>query len=84
MSLVKVKPFDGNEYLLKDTRNKAVINTDDKAYNSYVAKRTRSLENEAFKYNMDNKIQDMESDINNIKTDLSDIKNLLTALVNKE
>ena len=84
MSLVKVKPFDGNEYLLKDTRNKAVINTDDKAYANYVAKRDRSMENEAFKYNMDNKIQDMESDINIIKSDLSDIKQLLTVLANKE
>jgi hypothetical protein len=84
MSLVKVKPFDGNEHLLKDTRNKAVINEDNKAFADYIAKRSRSEQNEAFKYNMENKMQDVESDINNIKSDLSDIKNLLTALVNKQ
>ena len=43
----------------------------------------RIQEEEAFKYNMETQMQDVESDINNIKADLSDIKNLLTALVNK-
>jgi len=84
MSLVKVKPFDGHKHLLKDTRNKAVINEDNKAFSDYVQKRNRIEEEEAFKYNMETKMVDVESDINNIKTDLSDIKNLLTALVNKE
>ena len=83
MSLVKVKPFDGHEHLLKDTRNKAVINQDDKAFSDYVSKRNKIREEEAFKYNMETQMQDVESDINNIKSDLSDIKNLLTALVNK-
>jgi hypothetical protein len=84
MSLVKVRPFDGHEHLLKDTRNKAVINEDSKAFSDYIQKRNRMEEEEAFKYNMDNKIQDMESDINSIKSDLSDIKQLLTVLANKE
>ena len=84
MSLVKVKPFDGHKHLFKDTRNKAVINEDNKAFSDYVQKRNRIEEEEAFKYNMETKMVDVESDINNIKTDLSDIKNLLTALVNKE
>jgi septal ring factor EnvC (AmiA/AmiB activator) len=83
MSLVKVKPFDGHEHLLKDTRNKAVINEDNKAFSEYISKRNKIREEEAFKYNMETKMQDVESDINNIKTDLSDIKNLLTVLVNK-
>ena len=83
MSLVKVRPFDGHEHLLKDPRNKAVINEDNKAFSDYVSKRNRIQEEEAFKYNMETQMQDVESDINNIKADLSDIKNLLTALVNK-
>jgi|TARA_B110000459_G_scaffold85671_1_gene95982 hypothetical protein len=83
MSLVKVKPFDGHEHLLKDTRNKAVINEDNKSFTDYIAKRDKAREEESFKYNIETQMQDVESDINNIKTDLSDIKNLLTALVNK-
>ena len=64
MSLVKVKPFDGYEHLLKDTRNKAVINQDDKAFSDYVSKRNKIREEEAFKYNMETQMQDVESDIN--------------------
>lgn len=72
MENVKVK---GYEYLKRDPRTNAIINTNISEYNEYVARRD-SKEKEQ------QKIHNLESDVANMKDDLNEIKSLLRSLVN--
>jgi len=83
MARLRVKPFDGNEHLIKDTQNKAVINEDNHGFINYITKRDRSRSNDIFKYDMENRVKDLEADINNIKSDIGDIKSMLNILINR-
>lgn len=72
MENVKVK---GHEYLKRDPRTNAIINTNVSEYNEYIARRD-SKEKEQ------QKIHSLESDVANMKDDLNEIKSLLRSLIN--
>jgi len=77
--LVKVKPVNGEKNLLKNTRNKAVLNNDEKAYKEYISKRNLMNKQES----IENKVERLELDINNIKSDLNNISQMLQLLVDR-
>ena len=66
----KVKDFPG---LVRDPNSKAIINTDQSAYNEHMQKKL-------VKNNMIN----MNNEINNLKQSVNEIKDLLTKLVEKK
>ena len=69
--LVKVKPI-ADEKLLKNTKNKAVLNNDQKAYNEYINKR-----------DIANLVESLEEDINSIKCSLETLTDLLKKALEK-
>jgi len=73
MENIKVKGYD---YLLRDPKTNAIINTNKSEYNEYVTRRN-SKEKEQ------QRIQNLESDVANIKNNLNEIKSLLRSLVNE-
>jgi len=72
MENIKVKGYD---YLVRDPRTNAIINTNKLEYNQYITQRNSKEEEQQ-------KIQTLESDVANIKNDLDEIKSLLRSLVN--
>ena len=68
--MYKVKDFPG---LVRDPNSKAIINTDQSAYNEHMQKKL-------VKNNMIN----MNNEINNLKQSVNEIKDLLTKLVEKK
>jgi len=72
MENIKVK---GHDYLLRDPRTNAIINTNKSEYNEYITQRN-SKEKEQ------QKIHNLESDFANMKNDLNEIKSLLRSLIN--
>ena len=70
MALLKIKPIDGHEHLLKDTENKAVINDDSVGFETYIKKREKQKE-------LFNKVDNLETDINSMKDDINTILSLL-------
>jgi len=66
----KVKDFPN---LVRDPNSKAIINTDQSAYNEHMQKKL-------VKNNMIN----MNNEINNLKQSVNEIKDLLTKLVEKK
>ena len=67
--MLKVKDFPS---LVRDPNSKAIINTDQSAYNEHMQKKL-------VKNNMIN----MNNEINNLKQSVNEIKDLLTKLVEK-
>jgi len=68
--MLKVKDFPN---LIRDPNSKAIINTDQSAYNEHMQKKL-------VKNNMIN----MNNEINNLKQSVNEIKDLLTKLVEKK
>lgn len=66
---------EGHDYLLRDTKTGAIVNSDLNGYNDYVKMKQIKLEERQ-------RISNMQSEINDLKTDLGEIKNLLKELVN--
>ena len=67
---------EGHSYLLRDTTTNAIVNTDKKGHEQYLAlKRAKSKEID--------KVKDLEDDIQDLKSDLSDIKSMLGQLLDK-
>tara|TARA_R110000868_G_scaffold155902_1_gene382523 strand:- start:23 stop:277 length:255 start_codon:yes stop_codon:yes gene_type:complete len=77
--LIKVEPINGERNLLKNTKNKAVLNNDNKGYKEYIAKRNILDKQES----IENKVERLELDINNIKSDLNNITQMLQLLVDR-
>lgn len=73
MTVLKVQGEDG---LVRDTSNKAVINTNQGAYHAYIAKRDAALAKQAEE-------EQQKEDIKNLKNDMADIKSMLLQLLNK-
>ncbi len=65
-----------NEYpnLVKDSGTKAVINTDQLSYESYVAQRN-------YREKVQTSTNHLEQEINNIKSEMTEIKSLLLQLL---
>lgn len=72
MEYVKVK---GHDYLVRDPRTNAIINTNRSEYNEYVTNRESKVKEQQ-------KIQELEVNVANMKDDLNEIKSLLRSLVN--
>lgn len=70
---LRVKDHDN---LVRDSKNRAIINDDDDSYNQYITKKNH-------RDNLNNRMDDVESDINSIKSDLNGIKDLLMTIANK-
>jgi hypothetical protein len=73
MSYLKV---EGNDSLVRDISNKAIINTNNKAYDDYIKKRNSAKL-------MKEQIISQQEQINSIKSDVTEIKELLIQLLNK-
>ena len=71
MSLVKI---DGNNGLIRDTRSKAILNTDRVGLEKYLAEREIALKQMQEKNDLRDKVYQLE-------TDMSEIKSLLQELV---
>lgn len=72
MAYIKVKDQD---YLLRDSKTNAIINSNQDAYDSYVSEYKRI-------YEQNQRVDNLENDMNDIKNDLNEIKNLLRNLAN--
>lgn len=64
---------DGHPDLVRDSKSKAIINTNTTEYENYI-KINRVRESER------NRINDMESDLKDLKNDIEEIKLLLKSL----
>lgn len=73
MSYLKV---EGNDSLVRDVSSKAIINTNNKAYEDYIKKRNSAKL-------MKEQILSQQEQINSIKSDVTEIKELLIQLLNK-
>lgn len=71
---VKVQGHDG---LVRDMSSKAVINTDRKQYEDYIARREAARRQKE-------QIERQAEEINNVKTELSEIKELLLTLLSRK
>tara|TARA_B100001989_G_scaffold220895_1_gene173518 strand:+ start:1158 stop:1391 length:234 start_codon:yes stop_codon:yes gene_type:complete len=69
-------PVEGKFGLYRDSNSTAIINTDRKAYQTYI-----NQKNKMEKKN--NELDQMKEDLNNMKDELGDIKDLLSTLVQK-
>jgi len=67
---------EGHKELVRDTKSKAIINTDKNAYNAAV-KRAREAQNQR------DQLRDATREINNIKCEMHEIKSLLVQLLDK-
>lgn len=67
----KVKDYP---HLVKDLETKAVINTDQDSYQTYIAERS-------YREKISKSTNSLEQEINNLKTDIADIKSLLVQLI---
>jgi len=72
MDYVKVK---GHDYLVRDPRTNAIINTNRSEYNEYITNRESKVKEQQ-------KIQELEVDVASMKDDLNEIKSLLRSLIN--
>jgi hypothetical protein len=68
---------DGNDNLVRDTSNKAIINTNVKEYYNYVEKRNMMLKQKQ-------ELEKQSQEINNLKKDMSEIKDMLSILIGKK
>jgi hypothetical protein len=67
---------EGNDGLVRDTSNKAVINTNAGEYQRYIRQRDEALQRQQM-------IQQNADDIASLKNDMADIKTLLLQIINK-
>jgi hypothetical protein len=68
---------EGNDSLVRDISNKAVINSNVKEYQSYIEKRNMmNIQKEELKNH--------SQEINNLKKDISEIKDMLSILIGKK
>ena len=67
-------PVEGENYLFRDSKSNAIINTNASDYERYVTRRkVKAKEND--------KVTNMEEDLANLKNEMNEIKSLLKELV---
>ena len=74
MEFLKVQGEDG---LIRDVSNKAILNTNNKEYETYIARK-----NAAKAQKLEIERQGME--LKEVKSELSEIKQMLSILINKQ
>ena len=67
----------GNDGLVRDTTNGAIINTSRTEYEEYILRRQKAEERE-------NLIKQNSQEITNLKTEMQDIKSMLQQLLDKK
>jgi uncharacterized protein YdcH (DUF465 family) len=65
---------DGNDSLVRDTSNRAIINTNTKEYHNYVEKRIMMVKQKQ-------ELEMQSQEITNLKKDISEIKDMLSILI---
>jgi len=65
---------EDHEHLRRDPRTNAIVDVNDDAYNSYMESKHRRQQQQQ-------RMDDLENKINNFETDLSEIKHLLQQLL---
>jgi formiminotetrahydrofolate cyclodeaminase len=68
---------EGNDSLVRDISNKAVINSNVKEYQSYIEKRNMM-------HIQKEELKKQSQEINNLKKDMSEIKDMLSILIGKK
>jgi len=68
--MIKYYKVEGNDSLVRDASNKAIINTNVKEYENYVEKR--------------NMMAKQKQEIDSLKKDMSEIKEMLATLIGKQ
>jgi hypothetical protein len=68
--MTKYYKVEGNDSLVRDASNKAIINTNVKEYENYVEKR--------------NMMAKQKQEIDSLKKDMSEIKEMLATLIGKQ
>tara|TARA_R110000868_G_C10733046_1_gene751783 strand:- start:89 stop:328 length:240 start_codon:yes stop_codon:yes gene_type:complete len=66
---------EGNDGLVRDTSNNAIINTNSIEYQNYINRKNIMM-------NKDSEIDSQRKDIDLIKSDMKDIKDLLMSFIN--
>tara|TARA_R100000231_G_scaffold111350_1_gene82534 strand:+ start:145 stop:372 length:228 start_codon:yes stop_codon:yes gene_type:complete len=69
-------PVENNDGFYRDTTTRAIINTNRKDYQLYMANREKMLSDKQ-------RIDNLEVKVSSIKDDIDDIKNLLLKIVDK-
>ena len=72
----KYIPVENNKGFYRDTSTRAIINTNKKDYQLYMANREKMLSDKQ-------RIDELEVKVDSLKDDISDIKNLLLKFVDK-
>ena len=72
----KYLPVENKEGFYRDTSTRAIINTNKKDYQLYMANREKMLSDKQ-------RIDELEVKVDSLKDDISDIKNLLLKIVDK-
>lgn len=72
----KYIPVENNKGLYRDSSTRAIINTNKKDYQLYMANRERMLSDKQ-------RIDELEVKVDSLKDDISDIKDLLLKIVDK-
>lgn len=65
--------IEDNKHLIRDTTNRAILNTDRAGLESYLAQREMAKKRLAEQEEMKNKVNKLEEDITDIKTMLREI-----------
>jgi hypothetical protein len=74
MEFLRVKGLDG---LIRDTSNQAILNTNSKEYESYVARRDAALAQKQ-------ELERQGIELKELRSDISEIKELISILINKQ
>jgi hypothetical protein len=74
MEFLRVKGLDG---LIRDTSNQAILNTNSKEYESYVARRDAALAQKQ-------ELERQGIELKELRSDISEIKQLISILINKQ
>ena len=72
----KYIPVENQDGFYRDTSTRAIINTNKKDYQLYMANRNKMLSDKQ-------RVDDLEVKVDSLKDDISDIKNLLLKIVDK-
>ena len=75
--MIEVLQVDSNASLVRDVESRAIINTNDSEFETY-------LKNREIMLSRVNQLQEQNEKINRLENDINDIKNMLTMLINKE
>lgn len=69
-------PVEGQQDLYRDPKSNAIINTNQKDYDTYIARRNKFKTEQS-------KLNELEGEISTLKTSLDEIKLLLRSIINE-